>query len=196
MPLGPSVLLTRSPTAMAPTKADNLACSPRSSVASWAKIWVGFSACNLLGLLLFLLLVGLSACALVAYHGWPVEWSWRIKVLDGCGKMCVRRKIQVRGTLCSRILGIIDGEVRDGGWWPDGNLVEGEGRDMGATGAAHARLHRHRVCFPCAVKLPLYILHGLLVVIIAVHFIGVAHVWLVGGPVPLQSPLPRHQELC
>jgi len=42
MPLGPRVLFTRSPTAMAPTKADSRAFSPFSSVTSSAKIWVGF----------------------------------------------------------------------------------------------------------------------------------------------------------
>jgi hypothetical protein len=41
MPLGPSVLLTKSPTAMAPTKAERRAFSPFSSVTSSAKIWVG-----------------------------------------------------------------------------------------------------------------------------------------------------------
>ena len=41
MPLGPSVLLTRSPTAMAPTKADRRAFSPFSSVTSSPKICVG-----------------------------------------------------------------------------------------------------------------------------------------------------------
>jgi hypothetical protein len=38
MPLGPSVLFTRSPTAMAPTKAESRAFSPFSSVTSSAKI--------------------------------------------------------------------------------------------------------------------------------------------------------------
>jgi hypothetical protein len=41
MPLGPSVLLTKSPTAMAPTKAERRAFSPFSSVTSSAKICVG-----------------------------------------------------------------------------------------------------------------------------------------------------------
>jgi hypothetical protein len=53
IPLGPSVLLTRSPTAIAPTKEDYVrrgaksrertsrAFSPRSSVASSLKIWTG-----------------------------------------------------------------------------------------------------------------------------------------------------------
>ena len=42
MPFGPSVLFTRSPTAIAPTKAERRAFSPFSSVTSSAKIWVGF----------------------------------------------------------------------------------------------------------------------------------------------------------
>jgi hypothetical protein len=41
MPFGPSVLLTKSPTAMAPTKDDRRAFSPFSSVTSSAKICVG-----------------------------------------------------------------------------------------------------------------------------------------------------------
>lgn len=41
MPLGPSVLFTRSPTAMAPTKADRRAFSPFSSVVPSSKICVG-----------------------------------------------------------------------------------------------------------------------------------------------------------
>lgn len=41
MPLGPRVLLTRSPTAMAPTKAVRRAFSPFSSVVPSSKIWVG-----------------------------------------------------------------------------------------------------------------------------------------------------------
>lgn len=41
MPLGPKVLLTRSPTAMAPTKAVRRAFSPFSSVVPSSKIWVG-----------------------------------------------------------------------------------------------------------------------------------------------------------
>jgi hypothetical protein len=41
MPFGPRVLLTKSPTAIAPTNADNLAFSPFSSVTSSLKIWVG-----------------------------------------------------------------------------------------------------------------------------------------------------------
>jgi hypothetical protein len=41
MPFGPSVLFTRSPTAMAPTKADRRAFSPFSSTTSSAKICVG-----------------------------------------------------------------------------------------------------------------------------------------------------------
>ena len=47
MPLGPSVLLTRSPTAMAPTKAERRAFSPFSSVVPSSKIWVGLNeACD------------------------------------------------------------------------------------------------------------------------------------------------------
>ncbi|KAG9954768.1 hypothetical protein KCU85_g351, partial [Aureobasidium melanogenum] len=41
IPLGPRVVLTRSPTAIAPTKADRRAFSPFSSVTSSAKICVG-----------------------------------------------------------------------------------------------------------------------------------------------------------
>lgn len=41
IPLGPRVLLTRSPTAMAPTKAVSRAFSPFSSVVPSSKIWVG-----------------------------------------------------------------------------------------------------------------------------------------------------------
>lgn len=41
MPLGPRVLLTRSPTAMAPTNAARRAFSPFSSVVPSSKIWVG-----------------------------------------------------------------------------------------------------------------------------------------------------------
>lgn len=41
MPLGPSVLLTRSPTAMAPTKAERRAFSPFSWVVPSSKICVG-----------------------------------------------------------------------------------------------------------------------------------------------------------
>jgi hypothetical protein len=41
IPLGPRVLLTRSPTAMAPTKAVRRAFSPFSSVVPSSKIWVG-----------------------------------------------------------------------------------------------------------------------------------------------------------
>src|SRR5277367_6641917 len=41
MPFGPRVLFTKSPTAIAPTKAERRAFSPFSSVTSSAKIWVG-----------------------------------------------------------------------------------------------------------------------------------------------------------
>ena len=41
MPFGPSVLFTRSPTAMAPTNAARRAFSPFSSVVPSSKIWVG-----------------------------------------------------------------------------------------------------------------------------------------------------------
>lgn len=41
MPFGPSVLLTRSPTAIAPTKEDSRAFSERSSLASTLNIWTG-----------------------------------------------------------------------------------------------------------------------------------------------------------
>lgn len=41
MPLGPRVLLTKSPTAMAPTNAERRAFSPFSSVVPSSKIWVG-----------------------------------------------------------------------------------------------------------------------------------------------------------
>lgn len=44
MPFGPKVLLTRSPTAIAPTKAESRAFSPFSSVTSSANIWVGLKA--------------------------------------------------------------------------------------------------------------------------------------------------------
>ena len=43
MPLGPNVLLTRSPTAMAPTKAERRAFSPFSSVVPSSNIWVGLN---------------------------------------------------------------------------------------------------------------------------------------------------------
>lgn len=46
MPLGPSVLFTRSPTAMAPTKAARRAFSPFSSVVPSSKIWVGKKDCH------------------------------------------------------------------------------------------------------------------------------------------------------
>lgn len=44
MPFGPNVLLTKSPTAMAPTKAESRAFSPFSSVTSSPKICVGLKA--------------------------------------------------------------------------------------------------------------------------------------------------------
>jgi len=44
MPFGPRVLLTKSPTAIAPTKAERRAFSPFSSVTSSAKICVGLKA--------------------------------------------------------------------------------------------------------------------------------------------------------
>lgn len=56
IPLGPSVLLTRSPTAMAPIKLDMRATSAFSSSASFFKILIGFSdtwnirSCDLVGL--------------------------------------------------------------------------------------------------------------------------------------------------
>ena len=43
MPFGPSVLLTKSPTAIAPTKALRRAFSPFSSVVPSSKIWVGLN---------------------------------------------------------------------------------------------------------------------------------------------------------
>lgn len=43
MPLGPRVLLTSSPIAMAPTKLERRAISPFSSSASYFRILVGFS---------------------------------------------------------------------------------------------------------------------------------------------------------
>lgn len=43
MPLGPKVLFTRSPTAMAPTNAERRAFSPFSSVVPSSKIWVGLN---------------------------------------------------------------------------------------------------------------------------------------------------------
>lgn len=43
MPFGPSVLFTRSPTAMAPTKAVRRAFSPFSCVVPSSKIWVGLN---------------------------------------------------------------------------------------------------------------------------------------------------------
>jgi hypothetical protein len=43
IPLGPNVLLTKSPTAIAPTNADSRAFSPFSSVTSSANIWVGLA---------------------------------------------------------------------------------------------------------------------------------------------------------
>ena len=46
IPFGPSVLFTRSPTAMAPTKADRRAFSPFSSVTSSANIEVGLKAAS------------------------------------------------------------------------------------------------------------------------------------------------------
>lgn len=47
MPLGPRVLLTKSPTAMAPTKAARRAFSPFSSVVPSSNIWVGLKeACK------------------------------------------------------------------------------------------------------------------------------------------------------
>ena len=46
MPFGPSVLFTKSPTAIAPTKAERRAFSPFSSVTSSPKICVGLlNAC-------------------------------------------------------------------------------------------------------------------------------------------------------
>lgn len=45
IPFGPRVLFTKSPTAMAPTKAARRAFSPFSSVVPSAKIWVGKKDC-------------------------------------------------------------------------------------------------------------------------------------------------------
>lgn len=44
MPFGPKVLLTKSPTAIAPTNAERRAFSPFSSVTSSPKICVGLKA--------------------------------------------------------------------------------------------------------------------------------------------------------
>lgn len=69
MPFGPRVLLTRSPTAIAPTKAESRAFSPFSSVTSSAKIWVGLKAAYIL--LLQERLLGLGA----ADHFLKFEWA-------------------------------------------------------------------------------------------------------------------------
>jgi len=65
MPFGPRVLFTKSPTAIAPTKALRRAFSPFSSVVPSSKIWVGLNEdCRekqpLAGLVRMIYVIGIS----------------------------------------------------------------------------------------------------------------------------------------